>query len=376
MRGDRQDRNHDTEIIEYPLDPMSASTKLRVGIACGASVRDRYLQPTELERLGLIAEVSVETFEVEGEPWGQIPAEPEYDDRLVSFASDKDALIVFHGAPRITERVFAASPNLRLVGDIEGDRFAGRIDVSAARAAGVLVVDTTHSSSWPVAEWALALMIICLRQNGRFRQVIAGDDMTPPDRRTHPPGRELTGKTVGLIGFGHIGWRLRELLVPFRTPVLAYDPYAPRELSDALRMDFSSLDAVMGSDVVVCLAPETPATRGMVGEHELSLLRPDAAFINVSRGTVVDAGALVVRAAKNDAWFGIDAHDPEPIAVDSPLRSMGNVFLSPHIAGVTVEAQPRFFALMVDEIERLVAGLEPRAQLTDRVIAGRAGGVM
>lgn len=350
---------------------MRAPTRLRVGIACGASVRDGYLHPTELERLGFIAEVSVETFEVEGEPWGQIPAVPEYDDRLVSFASDKDALIVFHGAPRVTERVFAASPDLRLVGDIEGDRFAGRIDVSTARAAGVLVVDTTHSSSWPVAEWALALMIICLRQNGRFSQVIAGDDMTPSDYRMHPPGRELTGKTVGLIG-----WHLRELLVPFQAPVLAYDPHAPRELSDALRMDFSSLDAVMGCDVVVCLAPETPATRGMIGEHELSLLRPDAAFINVSRGTVVDAEALAARAAKNDAWFGIDAHDPEPIAIDSPLRGMGNVFLSPHIAGVTVEAQPRFFALMVDEIERLAAGLEPRAQLTNRVIAGRAGGVM
>jgi phosphoglycerate dehydrogenase-like enzyme len=352
---------------------MSAPKKLKVGIACRADVRDGYLHQCDLERLGLIAEVSVETFEVQGETWGQIPVVPEYDDRLAAFAADKDVLIVFHGAPRVTERVLAASPDLRLVGDIEGDRFAGRIDVLAARAAGVMVVDTTHSSSWPVAEWTLALMLICLRQNARFRQVIAGHDMTPHDYRTNPPGRELTGKTVGLIGFGHIGWRLREFLVPFETPVIAYDPYAPRELSEALRIDFASLDAVMGCDVVVCLAPATPATKGMIGEHELSLLRPDAAFINVSRGTVVDADALVARAAMNDAWFGIDAHDPEPIAIDSLLRGMSNVFLSPHIAGVTVEAQPRFFALMVDEIERFAAGLEPRAQLTDRVVAGRRG---
>lgn len=352
---------------------MSGISKLRVGIACREDARETYLAPADLDRLGLIADVSIETFEVPGELWGQIPVVPELDDRLAEFASDKEVLIVFHGAPRITPRVLAGAPHLRMVGDIEGDRFAGRIDVPAARAAGVIAVDTTHSSSWPVAEWSLALMLICLRQNARFRQVIAGEDMSPRDYRTNPPGRELTGKTVGLIGFGHIGWRLREFLVPFATPVIAYDPYAPRELSDAMGMDFASLDAVMRCDVVVCLAPATPATKGMVGEHEFSLLRPDAAFINVSRGTVVDADALVARAAKNDAWFGIDAHDPEPIAIDSPLRGMPNVFLSPHIAGVTVEAQPRFFALMVDEIERLYAGLEPRAQLTDRVVAGRRG---
>ena len=350
---------------------MSGVATLRIGIACSQDARDGYLAQTDLDRLDRIGDVSIQTFEMQGETWGQIPVVPEYDDRLAAFASDKDVLIVFHGAPRVTARVLAAAPHLRMVGDIEGDRFAGRIDVAAARAAGVIAVDTTHSSSWPVAEWTLALMLICLRQNARFRQVIAGYDMTPHDYRANPPGRELTGKTVGLIGFGHIGWRLREFLVPFENPVIAYDPYAPRELADALRMDFASLEEVMGCDVVVCLAPATPATRGMIGKRELALLRPDAAFINVSRGTVVDTEALIARAAKNDAWFGIDAHDPEPIAIDSPLRGMSNVFLSPHIAGVTVEAQPRFFALMVDEIQRFAAGLEPRAQLTDRVVAGR-----
>ena len=98
---------------------------------------------------------------------------------------------------------------------------------------------------------------------------------------------------------------------------------------------------------------------------------PDAVFVNVSRGVVVDRDALVEKAARGDAWFGLDAHDPEPIAVDSPLRAMRNVFLSPHIGGMTVEAQPRFFSLMVDELERLRDGAEPRAQLTDRAILGR-----
>jgi phosphoglycerate dehydrogenase-like enzyme len=234
-----------------------------------------------------------------------------------------------------------------------------------------MVVDTTHASSWPVAEWALALMLLGLRQQGHFRAIVAGQEMSMDQYRVRAPGRELAGKTVGLIGFGHIAWRLREFLTPFETPIIAYDPYAPRELADAQHIDFATLESVMAQDVVVCLAPATPATIGMIGRAQLALLRPDAVFINVSRGVVVDVDALVERAGRGDAWFGLDAHDPEPIRVDSPLRQMPNVFLSPHIAGVTAEAQPRFFALMVDELRRWANGSEPRAQVTDRVVAGR-----
>jgi phosphoglycerate dehydrogenase-like enzyme len=212
-----------------------------------------------------------------------------------------------------------------------------------------------------------------LREHARFRDIIANKAMSHHDYRTKPPARELTGKSVGMIGFGHIGWRLREFLVPFRNEVLAYDPYAPRELADALDVNFASLEKVMTCDVVICLAPDTAKTRDMIGEKELALLTPGAVFVNVSRGGCVNVPALIAKAEKNDAWFGLDAHNPEPIAVDSPLRQMRNVFLSPHIGGMTVEAQPRFFTLMVEELERWHAGAEPRAQITDRVVAGRSG---
>jgi phosphoglycerate dehydrogenase-like enzyme len=345
-----------------------------VGIACRRSVADQYLGAADLARLGEFADVTVAEFDVGGDPCAVPAADPVAEQRLAGFASGLDALVVCHGAPRVTAAVLAAASSRRVVGDIEGDRFAGRIDVDAARDAGVLVVDTTHASSWPVAEWALALMLLGLRQQGQFRAIVEGREMSLPHNRSQVRVRELTGKTVGLIGYGHIAWRLREFLAPFETPVLAHDPFAPRELADAHRIDFASLEKVMTQDVVVCLAPATPATVGMIGRAELALLRPDAVFVNVSRGVVVDVGALVERAARGDAWFGLDAHDPEPIRVDSPLRAMPNVFLSPHIAGVTVEAQPRFFALMVDELRRWSEGIEPRAQLTDRVIAGRGGG--
>jgi phosphoglycerate dehydrogenase-like enzyme len=84
--------------------------------------------------------------------------------------------------------------------------------VPAASKAGVLIVDTTHASSGPVAGWALALALVGLRQHARFRHIIGRQPMSYTDCWTNPPAWELTGKRVGMIGFGHIAWRLRELL--------------------------------------------------------------------------------------------------------------------------------------------------------------------
>jgi phosphoglycerate dehydrogenase-like enzyme len=345
--------------------------RIRVGVACRADIVSDYLAPADLARLREFADVSIAVFDVDGDPWGVPNYVPEEERRLCEFAAELDALIVCHGAPRVTAAVFDAAPDLHLVGELEGDRFAGRIDVEAAHEFGVAVVDTTHGSSWPVAEWALALMLLGLREHGFYRSLIEGEPVAFDRLRIRARGRELTGKTIGMIGFGHIAWRLREFLEPFETPILAYDPFAARELAEAEKVDFTTLEKVMTCDVVVCLVPATPATAGMIGRDELALLREDAVFVNVSRGTVVDVDALVERAARNDAWFGLDAHDPEPIRVDSPLRGMRNVFLSPHIAGVTIESRTRFFSLMVDELRRYAEGVEPRAQITDRVIAGR-----
>lgn len=347
-------------------------SKLKLGIACSAENRDLYLGKEDLSRLAKIADVVIEEYDVPSD-WVNIPVDPQVEAKFARFAEDLEVLIVFHGGPRVTKPIFDAAKKLKFVGELEGDRFAGRIDVQAAKEAGVVVVDTTHSSSWPVSEWALALALMGLREHARFRDIIANKAMSHHDYRTKPPARELTGKSVGMIGFGHIGWRLREFLVPFRNEILAYDPYAPRELADALDVNFASLEKVMTCDVVICLAPDTAKTRDMIGEKELALLTPGAVFVNVSRGGCVNVPALIAKAEKNDAWFGLDAHNPEPIAVDSPLRQMRNVFLSPHIGGMTVEAQPRFFTLMVEELERWHAGAEPRAQITDRVVAGRSG---
>jgi phosphoglycerate dehydrogenase-like enzyme len=348
-------------------------TKPTVGIACSRETRSLYFEQRDLDRLGEISNVVFREYDVKTIDWINTVVDPDVENDFADFAKDLDVLLVCHGGPKITKKVFESGKRLKIVGELEGDRFAGRIDVAAAKELSVTVVDTTHSSSWPVSEWALALSLIGLREHARFRDIIAGKTMVYDDYRTNAPARELTGKRIGIIGFGHIAWRLREFLIPFRNEIFAYDPYAPRELADALDITFAPLEMVMGCDVVICLAPETPKTRGMIGAKELAMLKTGAVFVNVSRGTCVDVPALIAKAQQEDAWFCLDAHNPEPIAVDSPLRGMRNVFLSPHVGGMTVEAQPRFFTLMVEELERFFSGTEPRAQITDRVTAGRVG---
>jgi len=352
-------------------EPQGTGATRRVGIVCTSAARERYFPPAEVARLEQFAEVSWLEFDGPDRAT-DTPDDVESVERLTQFVPGLNALVVSYGAPRVTDAILEAAPNLVVVGDTHGDRFGARIDVEAAARRGVLTVDTTNGSSDPVAEWALALILIGLRNAGaHFRRLVAGEVLWPDrDVFLRDPGYlngELTGKTVGLIAAGNVGRRLIELLAPFRVNVLVFDPYAPIALADAYGVEFASLEVVLAqSDVVVCLVPLTSQTRGMLGAREFGLIRDGAVFVNVSRGAVVDTPALIAELSTGRFIACLDVVEPEPLAVDSPLRQLRNVFLSPHIAGVTAAAEPRFFALMVDELHRCLAGLRPHFPLIPR----------
>ncbi len=350
----------------------------QIGLASNQHVRDVYIDQEDLNHLREFADFHWQEFN-ESTSWDAPPeASAQVEAELSEFVRGLDGLIVCHGAPRVTEKVLGTTRRLTIVGELEGDRFAQRIDVAAAAARGVTAVDTTHGSSYPVSEWALAMMMIGLRNAGaQFRRLISGAEWPGQEERLSNPGYlngELTGKRVGLIGCGYIGRRLLELLEPFHVDVLAHDPYVPKEVADIYGITLTSLDNVLSlPDVVVCLAPLTPATRGMLGRREFGLLKPGAVFVNVSRGPIVQTDALIERLEVGDVIACLDVFDPEPMPVDSPVRSMDNVFLTPHIAGVTAKSRTRFFSLMVDEMERFFAGHQTRHDLAPRTLANRQG---
>ena len=334
------------------------------------------LMPRDMERLQRFADFDWLECDVpfDRTDWTTVPEDVAATALVASRAGDVDALIVCHGSPRIGPHILDAAPKLRLVGELEGDRFAARIDVEAAEARGVRAVDTTNGSSYGVAEWALAMALNATRKAGELFRTMNAGDWRPESGASGFERFELTGKRVGVIGLGIIGRRYVQLLEPFRCAVSAYDPYAPKEVADVLGVQLTSLDHVLAdSDVIVCLAPLTPKTRRMIGARELDLIKPGSALVNVSRGPIFDPDATIARLKRGDISAAFDVWDPEPIPRESPIRQLPNVLLTPHIASQTKDGRGRFFKLMVDELERYFHGHDTLYDLTLRTLANRFG---
>ncbi|MBT5873860.1 MAG: hypothetical protein HOH43_10595 [Candidatus Latescibacteria bacterium] len=336
-----------------------------VVVLCQRNIREQYMQDEALSCLESFAQ------------WRWIDCQDGHlteDGDLIAQIKSANAVVLAPGAPQISGDIMDRVSGLGFIGDMEGDRFAQRIDLDAAWERGIRTIDTTNGSSYPVSEWALALIIISLRNAGaHFRNMIAGRTRKTGDDPGYKHG-DLYGKRIGLIGCGHIGRRLIKFLEPFRCEIFVYDPYLPREMADAVGFTQTSLKNVMsGTDAIVCLAPITRRTRGMIGKEELDWIPEGAIFVNVSRGAVVDSVALIARLERGDIVAGLDVFDPEPVPEDSEILNMPNVFLSPHIAGVTEASYPRMFTLMVDELQRHFSGHETLFDLTPGSSANRRG---
>jgi len=347
-----------------------STTRPHVLLVFNEHVYTQYFRPDDRARLDALA--TWEWLPMAGGPRFGANDDPAARAAVIAKIGAADALVVCHGAPLIDAAILEHAPRLQIIGELEGDRFAARIDLDAAWARGIRTVDTTHGSSYPVAEWALALILIALRNAGEhFRQIIRHEAYRNPQTGWLPS--RLQGKKVGLIGGGHIARRLIGYLEPFDCDIRVHDPYLPKVVAEVLGFLLTSLDFVLAeSEVVVCLAPLTPATRRMIGQRELDLLRPGAVFVNVSRGAIVDPDALIARLRRGDIVAGLDVFDPEPIPADSPIKDLPNVFLSPHIAGSN-RGLESFFVLMVDELERALHGHETLYDLTPRTRANRTG---
>lgn len=310
------------------------------------------------------------------EPVVPAAGEPYDEEQFIALLREFDGVIrMGRLLPPLTARVFAACPRLRLVG-VRSDRFGHGIDLAAANAHGVRAVDTDNiASSQPVAEWDLALMILCLRNAGAvFRQMIAGVEPWASTQNEDRVNGELTGKQVGLVGCGHVGQRLVELLQPFRVDLKVCDPYLPEEVAARLGIVRGDLhEVIRHAQILVIQVPHTPKTEGMIGARELGLLRQGGILINCSRGKVLDQAALVRRLEAGEIIAGLDVFDPEPLPADHVLRRLPNVFATPHIAWCAPHAFSRYFGSMAEEFARFFRGEGLRYELTQRMVDIRHG---
>jgi len=162
---------------------------------------------------------------------------------------------------------------------------------------------------------------------------------------------------VGIVGASRIGRRVIELLRNFDFSVLLYDPFVQAGDPDLEGVELVELDALMArSDVVSIHAPLLPSTRGMIGARQLKLMKDGATFINTARGGLIDEAALVAELQTQRIFGVIDVTDPEIPPDDSPLFTLPNVFLTPHVAGAIGTERLRLGLMAVEEIERFIEG--------------------
>ena len=223
----------------------------------------------------------------------------------------------------------------------------------------------------------LGLILIGLRSAGyHFRKIIDNQYWQPSNEKDNIifQNEELTEKKIGFIGFGYIAKKLCEYLEPFNTKISVYDPYVPKNIINKLGYSKIELNQIFSeNDVVVCLAPLTPSTKKMISLKHFNLLRDGAVFVNVSRGQIVNTKDMIFALQNKNITACLDVFDPEPIPINSKIRKLPNVFLSPHIAGTTKRSRTRFFEEMVDEIYRHFLGKKTLHNITLSTIKNRRG---
>ncbi|WP_377847949.1 2-hydroxyacid dehydrogenase [Bosea sp. UC22_33] len=265
------------------------------------------------------------------------------EEALMREVADADLLLMCYTP--VTARVIAAAPKLK--GIVKYGVGIDAIDIPAAIARGIPVVNVPEYAEETVAEGAFALMIALAKRLPEMGRAVQSEGWVWPAQRWL--GRDIAGATLGLVGTGKIGRSMARMAGQgFRARVLGYDPHV-----DAATMAAAGIekiddlhDMLRQCDLVSLHSVLNDATRHIIGRAELACLRPDAILVNVSRGALIDEAALVEAVlAGRLGGVGLDVYSQEPLARSghplSPLFGRDDVILFPHLTFFTVEAMRR-----------------------------------
>lgn len=254
---------------------------------------------------------------------------------LLPALADASAVLV-RSATKIDAEALAAAPELKVIA--RAGIGLDNVDVAAATARGVLVVNAPLSNIWSAAEHAVALLL------ATARQIPAADASLRAGtwKRSSFSGVEIADKTVGVIGLGRIGLLFAARMKGFEARVIAFDPYIQPGRATQLGVTLVSLDELLrDSDFISVHLPKTPETVGLIGAKELAATRPGTILVNAARGGLVDEQALFEALQSGHlGGAGLDVYDTEP-CTDSPLFSLPNVVATPHLGASTAEAQDK-----------------------------------
>ena len=272
---------------------------------------------------------------------------------LERLVRDIPALIV-RNRTRVDRALIDLAPKLKVVGRLGVG--LDNIDVAACEARGIEVCSARGANATSVAEYAIAMAMLLLRKRAYLdtHRLVAGEW----PREELGKGAELAGKRLGIVGLGSVGGTAARKARALDMRVVASDPYLPDSHENWNLAEKASLEVLLAeADVVTLHCPLNAETRGLVGARELARMRRGAILINSARGGIVDEEACA--AALRSGHLGgaaLDVFDDEPIKSEAGKRFAGipNVILTPHISGVTVEANHRVSLMTVESVARVL----------------------
>jgi phosphoglycerate dehydrogenase-like enzyme len=262
---------------------------------------------------------------------------------LIKLVKDADVLLLSNRP--LSANVISACPELKLI----CVAFTGidHVDQEACKARGIVLHNAAGYAVHAVSELAIGLMIALLRRilsaNAKTRGGGTNDGLV---------GHELFGKTLGVIGCGHIGLQVARLGNAFGCHVLGFDPHVVK-VNDVTIEQVELDDLLSRSDIVTLHLPLIPETRSFIGRDQLAKLKRSAILINTARGPIIDQAALIEALTRNRlAGAGLDVFDLEPpLPANHPILTAPNTVLTPHIGFETAEAMAAKASIALDHLE-------------------------
>ena len=284
-------------------------------------------------------------FEIVSNDTGRILSREEQKELI------RDAYAIIAGTEKYDREMLDGCDNLKVVTrfGVGTDNF----DLQAMRDMGIQVGVIANYNA--VAEFALTLILSVMKNLPRY------DQAARAGKWSRFQMRELTGKTVGLVGFGRIGRRLAELMSGFGVTILAYDPYMNEEAAKERKVQSVSLEELLErSDVVSLHLPSTKETYHLINKENIGKMRDGAYLINTSRGALVDEEALYEALACGKlSGAALDVFEKEPVMADNPLFGLEQTVLAPHVSALTYETNYNGGLICAESIIRVAQGQKP-----------------
>lgn len=284
--------------------------------------------------------------------------EPATKADLLTILPPAAACLTSWGVAQLDAEVMAAAPHLSMLAHMGGS--VQRFVSEAVWARGMRVTTAAPMLAEDVAITTLGLLIAGMKRIWPLGQhVRAGGWRESP----YWPARELRHKVVGIVGASNVGRHLIRLLQPFAVQILLYDPFVT--VAEAAGLGVAKVELaelLRRADILTLHAPATPATYHLIDAAGLALLRDDALIINTARGNLIDEAVLIEALGQGRFFAFLDVTDPEPPALESPLRRLENVVVVPHLAGC-IEDCTHLGDLAVEELRRFFAGEPPLHQI-------------